>query len=103
MTFLFLLLLLLAIYFVLRPFLRVYKSFRNVQDAFYGKHAHKNTNTESSHQHKQKDEKIIPKEYGEYVEFTETKSYSEDTIKSETHSKTYNEEQISDAEWEDVK
>lgn len=52
------------------------------------------------------DEPLIPKEYAEDVEFTETKDYSS----SETHTtpsgvkkETYNESQISDAEWTEVK
>ena len=62
--------------------------------------------TENRHKNKTpKDDKIIPDEYGEYVEFTETTSYSQETISSDTKNskKEYREEQISDAEWEDVK
>ena len=49
-------------------------------------------------------EPIIPKEYAEDVEFTETKDYSErvTTTTSET-SQSYHESQISDAEWTEIK
>ena len=51
------------------------------------------------------DEPIIPKEYAEDVEFTETKEFSADTsrFRSENKVETYHESQISDAEWTDVK
>ena len=51
------------------------------------------------------DEPLIPKEYAEDVEFTETKDYSATEIK-EQPAKTvenYHESQISDAEWTEVK
>ena len=65
-------------------------------------------NQSSNHQKAQKnkqDDKIIPDEYGEYVEFTETTSFSDETISTNTkqQKKEYLEEQISDAEWEEVK
>lgn len=49
-------------------------------------------------------ESIIPKEYAEDVEFTETRDYSSDRF--ESHSSVheeYHEHQVSDAEWEDIK
>ena len=50
-------------------------------------------------------EPLIPKEYAEDVEFTETKDFSK--YESETNSHTtqekYHESQISDAEWTEVK
>lgn len=58
---------------------------------------------------RKKDKKIIPEDYGEYVEFTETADNSAD---SQSHTKTdndtrrpetYRESQIEDAEWEEIK
>lgn len=49
---------------------------------------------------------IIPKEYAEDVEFTETIDYSETTIAGEDTRRsatTYHESQVSDVEWEEVK
>lgn len=103
MNLLFIILLLLLIFGIIRPLWRVYRTFSHVRDAFSGCHAHNRSKHEAKQQSKPKDEKIIPDEYGEYVEFTETTSYSDDTIKQETTIKEYKEEQISDAEWEDVK
>lgn len=52
-------------------------------------------------------EPLIPKEYAEDVEFTETISYSETTIgatASEGRTTTaYHESQVSDVEWEEIK
>ena len=50
-------------------------------------------------------EPLIPKEYAEDVEFKETKDYSETTTNHHSTKKieTYNESQISDAEWTEVK
>lgn len=50
-------------------------------------------------------EPIIPKEYAEDVEFTETKdySYTETHIDPTKKAETYHESQISDAEWTEVK
>ena len=49
-------------------------------------------------------EPIIPKEYAEDVEFTETIDYSHEE-KTEVHISTdqYHESQISDAEWTEIK
>lgn len=50
---------------------------------------------------------IIPKEYAEDVEFVETKNYSESTIDTfmdtQRESGAYHEDQVSDAEWEEIK
>lgn len=49
---------------------------------------------------------IIPKEYAEDVEFTETIDYSETTIAGEDTRRSatsYHESQVSDVEWEEVK
>lgn len=56
-------------------------------------------------EHRYGREPIIPKEYAEDVEFTETKDYSEDVYseKSTDKKETYHESQISDAEWTEVK
>ena len=49
-------------------------------------------------------EPIIPKEYAEDVEYTETKDYSSDErYRKETSRETYHESQISDAEWTEIK
>lgn len=50
-------------------------------------------------------EPLIPKEYAEDVEFTETKDYSATETRSHSGEKieTYHESQISDAEWTEVK
>ena len=50
-------------------------------------------------------EPLIPKEYAEDVEFTETKDFSESQYHREKTGKveTYHESQISDAEWTEVK
>ena len=51
-----------------------------------------------------KHEPIIPKEYAEDVEFTETLNYSQDIETHRTYSEeTYHESQISDAEWTEIK
>lgn len=50
--------------------------------------------------------KIIPPEYGEDVEYTEFRTYSEETViagDSKTAHDEYSESQISDAEWVEVK
>lgn len=52
------------------------------------------------------EEPLIPKEYAEDVEFTETVSYSETTIDSgnpRDAKRTAAESQVSDAEWVDIK
>ena len=51
------------------------------------------------------DEPIIPKEYAEDVEFVETKDYSneEKTDSSANSTTQYNESQISDVEWTEIK
>ncbi len=51
-------------------------------------------------------EPLIPKEYAEDVEFTETISYSETTIgvaSSDGNTTVYHESQVSDVEWEEIK
>ena len=49
-------------------------------------------------------EPLIPKEYAEDVEFTETKDYSEtEHINHKPTTETYHESQISDAEWTEIK
>ncbi len=51
-------------------------------------------------------EPLIPKEYAEDVEFTETISYSESTIgvaSSDGNTTVYHESQVSDVEWEEIK
>lgn len=50
-------------------------------------------------------EPIIPKEYAEDVEYTETISYSEEEtiIKEKGKETIYHESQISDAEWTEIK
>lgn len=50
-------------------------------------------------------EPIIPKEYAEDVEYTETIDYSSTRISSHSDgkTKTYHESQISDAEWIEIK
>ena len=52
-------------------------------------------------------EPLIPKEYAEDVEFTETKDYSSTYTSVETDTsrkrEIYHESQISDAEWTDIK
>lgn len=50
--------------------------------------------------------RIIPAEYGEYVDFVETKAESvgsSDSYDTPRQSQTYGESQISDAEWEEIK
>ena len=50
-------------------------------------------------------EPIIPKEYAEDVEFTETINYSQNDVRfdSKPTVETYHESQISDAEWTEIK
>ena len=48
-------------------------------------------------------EPIIPREYAEDVEFTETKDFSQTTRTTETRETRYHESQISDAEWTEIK
>ncbi|MDE6796232.1 MAG: hypothetical protein K2J63_13145 [Muribaculaceae bacterium] len=52
-------------------------------------------------------EPLIPKEYAEDVEFTETISYSETTIGATAsdgrNTTVYHESQVSDVEWEEIK
>lgn len=50
-------------------------------------------------------EPLIPKEYAEDVEFTETIDYSQTEIRTEKskHEKVYHESQISDAEFTEIK
>ena len=50
-------------------------------------------------------EPLIPKEYAEDVEFTETKDYSSSESENKGGEKleTYHESQVSDAEWTEVK
>jgi len=49
-------------------------------------------------------ESIIPKEYAEDVEYTETREYSKDNFSNREEPPVhYHEEQVSDAEWEDLK
>ena len=50
-------------------------------------------------------EPLIPKEYAEDVEFTETIDYSSTEFREKTSGKTeqYHESQISDAEWIEIK
>ncbi|MCH5228566.1 MAG: hypothetical protein J1F12_01045 [Muribaculaceae bacterium] len=49
-------------------------------------------------------EPIIPKEYAEDVEFTETKDFSaSESRKDQASTQTYHESQISDVEWTEIK
>ena len=49
-------------------------------------------------------EPLIPKEYAEDVEFTEVKSFSEDSIEQDSKKhKVYHESQISDVEYIEIK
>ena len=50
-------------------------------------------------------EPLIPKEYAEDVEFTETKDYSESQSHTDKRERVenYHESQISDAEWTEIK
>lgn len=52
-----------------------------------------------------KKKRIIPQDYGEYVEFVETKEEKNDQVMQEPKSKhnQTHENQISDAEWEEIK
>lgn len=112
MTFLFLLFVVFLLIWILRPIWRVYRSFNQMKNAFNQsagssrKYNQSDTTNNNRKSHKTaSDEKIIPAEYGEYVEFTETTSYSEErNFEDQTRQrKVYKEEQISDAEWEEVK
>lgn len=57
---------------------------------------------------RQDDEPVIPREYAEDVEFTETVDYSEDRFtdrdgREHTSTRIRTESQVSDAEWEEIK
>ena len=56
-------------------------------------------------QDRYENEPLIPKEYAEDVEFTETKDFSstESINKGKGKVETYHESQVSDAEWTEVK
>lgn len=71
---------------------------RNYKQGFY------NQRRNSHDSGRRNDEPIIPKEYAEDVEFTETKEYS--ASYDEKHKESYesfHESQISDAEWTEIK
>ena len=110
MSLLIFLILILLLFWFLRPLWRVYRSFNQIRNSFNqsmnGNNQSSSSNKQNTQKRKQdKDDKIIPEGYGEYVEFTETTSFSNDTISTNTkqQKKEYREEQISDAEWEEVK
>lgn len=51
------------------------------------------------------DGRIIPPDYGEYVEYVEIKEYSKDVCSAPPAGRDggkYSESQVSDAEWEDI-
>ena len=53
---------------------------------------------------KYNDEPLIPKEYAEDVEFTETKDFSSsETANHSKKTESYHESQISDVEWTEIK
>lgn len=73
------------------------------QNSSEGRHSSGRTRR---HRRNYDDGPIIPKEYAEDVEFTETVDYSETTIADEngtTSYSSYSESQVSDAEWEEIK
>lgn len=73
---------------------------RNSSGRYYKGSNRQNNTTHGSH------EPIIPKEYAEDVEFTETKDFSYTSRQestSQSHTTTYHESQISDAEWTEIK
>lgn len=79
------------------------ESYQNVksQDSYYNQRQRRNPFGQDSYGK----EPLIPKEYAEDVEFTETKDYSDNEthIHSSQKVETYHESQISDAEWTEVK
>lgn len=106
------LLLLFLIVFIIWPLLRagllVYKARKQMRDLFGGG-ARKGGARRQEQQPPRRRKKIDPN-VGEYVEFEEIKTYTQSsgevrTETSETGSsgRTVTEEQIEDAEWEDIK
>lgn len=106
------LLLLFLIVFIIWPLLRagllVYKARKQMRDLFGGG-ARKGGGRRQEQQPPRRRKKIDPN-VGEYVEFEEIKTYTQSsgevrTETSETGSsgRTVTEEQIEDAEWEDIK
>lgn len=75
-------------------------SHQSSQDSFYGQRRRNPYDSRSK-----KNEPLIPKEYAEDVEYTETINYSESTFTagSEKKSEIYHESQISDAEYTEIK
>lgn len=111
------------LFVLLRSGIGIYRAYRKAKNMFRrgpfnnGNHQEKQQRSDSSWftwgkrqtGTRKKDKKIIPEDYGEYVEFTETT----DSVKGEESSKqsdknvgrteTYRESQIEDAEWEEIK
>ena len=77
------------------------KEQKNSSDNFYYQRQRRNPFGNDSYSN----QSIIPKEYAEDVEFTETKEFSnsEEQKSSSRNINTYHESQISDAEWTEIK
>lgn len=103
----------------------VYRAFRNVKRSFRQSPFGQHTEQQQSERHgngsswftwgkrqnnsRKRNNKIIPEDYGEYVDFTETsdsakgEDSSKQTDKNVGRTETYRESQIEDAEWEEIK
>lgn len=95
---------------------RIYRTYRSMNKAFrqspFGAQTQEQSDRNGSSwftwgkrqsASRRRNKKIIPEDYGEYVDFTETKESSDTHSQSEKPSDNYRENQVEDAEWEDIK
>lgn len=101
---------------VVRVGWRIYRTYRSMNKAFrqspFGTHTQEQSEKNGSSwftwgkrqsASRRRNKKIIPEDYGEYVDFTETKEPLDVHSKEERPSGDYRENQVEDAEWEDIK
>lgn len=105
------------LFVVVRVGWRVYRTYRSMHKAFrqspFGTQSHEQTEKSDSSwftwgkrqsASRRRNKKIIPEDYGEYVDFTETKESTDTSSTQEfKQSDNYRESQVEDAEWEDIK
>ena len=100
-------LLALLIFFVIRPLWRGWRLYKQWQDSTRSfREAYQQMyreNTQRSYRNEQKKKKKIDPEVGEYVSFEEINVTEPKTNEYNQHTVTYKEQQIEEADWEDVK
>lgn len=88
-------------FFMIAPFIRLWKASKQWRDIYSGKNRKQQASQCNSEQQKADKKKKIDPTVGEYVEFTET-STTEQSSSSAGNIQTETESQITDVSWEDI-